>query len=316
MFVLCLAPSLFAAGSCWYEPVLEVVLVCGHYSDGTSSCHYQYEWGYGWSCDTYGGGGPLPPPPGGGGTPLPPPPPELEIESVSDYNPDQPVLNIRVANAVECTLGYNGYTAMTFAPTDHVFLDPVSAYGPSTPVTVQCRNSVNTYATAVMDITRSFGEAAGYNTVTAVWTVNSMDSEPEVLQGDWNRGLRLGYRETSYSVPTVDARNGRYEHITTEDQIASATDLVPNSDYPLVSPAFDTQYTINNPKQLNLYNGWSCDASGIVFGYRWKSVCTDVNAFVRDGSPGGTADLTEFDVPMQWVFSTSVFAGSSLYVAP
>jgi len=137
----------------------------------TRTCHWQYGWFDVSYCEIWGGGGT---PPGGGGDPGGDltPPPSVTILRVSDENPGQPVMVVQMNDAVvDCTVSYNGYSDNTVGKTDSIFLQPLNNYGyyrGSTPVTIQCRNASNVYATDIMNVSREFKSKQVSDTVHAI----------------------------------------------------------------------------------------------------------------------------------------------------
>jgi len=118
--------------------------------------------------------------------------------------------------------------------------------------------------------------------------------------------VNLGYKETGYDKPTFGARNGLYEHITVEDQLGVS------SDYRV--PAWETKYTVDSLLQLNYHYGWSCWIGNMTGSPQYTSICTDVNVFVRDGSPGGVADILDLDSPNDML--AGIAGGKAISVAP
>jgi hypothetical protein len=245
---------------------------------------------------------------GGGGTP-PPDPPYLSLIAISDANPGQPMLQLlENSSVVETTLAYDGNVISTTGNTDVLILQPLSALGTNTTVTVQARNSAYVYAACVFHITRTLqGPYAGTTNVWAVWTKPSVDGqEPQQIQSEWIRTVHMSATQTEYDISTFDARNGEWEHNQVEDQIAGVSAATPN-------PAWDTVYSITNPQLLNNYAGWQCSIWPIAPApWLYGTICTDVDAFTTAGIPTGTATITDLNVTL----GTWLAAGQTVTVSP
>jgi len=281
-----------AAGQCIMIPTEVAYTVCTQWWDGTTTCHWQLGWDDVESCDTGGGPGGGGPGSGGGGPDPPPPPPSLVIRDISDANPGVPVLRITENDAVvETTVAYNGNVAMTTGKTDTLLLHPLDTLDGEVTITVQARNAAYIFAIAICHIDRLYrGPFTGSTDVQAVWTRLRPTGEPEQVHSEWHRTVHLDTTQTSYDIPTFDDRNGEWEHRMVVDQIAGVSADTPN-------PAWDTKYIIDNRQLLNFYYGQQCDMWAIATApYLYGTICTDVNAFTRAGSPNGTATILDLDI--------------------
>jgi hypothetical protein len=300
--VLLFAPAAEAA-ICYFEVPVQYY-VCTTYGDGSRSCVLQQGWEVAY-VECSGGGGyypPPPPPPGGGGYV---PPPLCQIVGISDENTDQTILTVASSESVvEMSLAINGHVLDTVAGrTDQFMFDGIGAFGDgATPVTVLCRNTANDYVEPVATVYRAF-DVHGTATVThAYWQKLSIHNEPEEFWGDWYRSLDLGAMTTDYDVPTFGLRNGKYQHLETQDR------LQPMGDTP--TPIWDAVYWMSNPQLNNVHQAYPCRyGSG-------EAMCTTPNAFSHEWYPAGVGHITGMSISFQSTFGAHILAGEDLAVTP
>ena len=158
------------------------------------------------------------------------------------------------------------------------------------------------------DIRRDLrGPFLGTSSVLAVWQALDENGDPSNVYGEWFRTVDVVVTRTSYTIATVDARNGEWEHNLVEDQIAALSAATPN-------PAWETKYTIDNIQQLNFYYGTNCPVGPIAYTpYRYSTICTDVNAFSRANSTAGKATILDLDIG-QLTTGTFLVHGQEVWV--
>lgn len=273
-FLLISIPA-FATGSCgWVLVDATFVESCGPTWIG---CDTQWTYYYEYICDgTTGGGGTGG---GGGGGTGSPNPPNLNIVSISDENPENPVLTISSSNLSGMDLFIGGtYRNSYGASTTSIILPSLRTFADySTAVCVQGYGTDGTAVQTCANVTRPADVKRGSAVLVIHYVMESAGPVPLDENVTYINTVDdlVGY--TNYDVSTVGSRNGRVQqhqsehtiHIYAEDDIFG----------------YDSSFHIESLRALNDWIERTCYfpiADGHPF---HSSQCSDeIGEFTRDGS--------------------------------
>src|SRR5262245_45607234 len=267
---------------------IDMTVVCVSYTGGMDCWVTYYEY-YG-CVEPGGGGGPGGGDPGGGPVYQPPPPPQISIVSMNDQNPGNPVLSIQTANVHHVDFYINGYrqnsypgdTSTIILPT----LDPnTTPFRGESGLELRAFNSVGTSSSAYLGISRPTSQA----NVQAGMFVRYYETGPGgiVLENhvDMTRSLTTLIVYTSYSCPTVGARNGRIFHWTSED-VLGWEGFRPD-------PVWVSRYRMTSLPYPQQWEEEPCNARFAGPSYQ-SGMCVTPYSFAADGSPSATAAIATF----------------------
>ena len=249
--------------------------------------------------------------------------------SISDENPHVPVVAVRYSStAIRITLDVGGQPTKTIYPPANTFLlqslDNMTAS--STELILRAYDAAGQSSEEFAHVQRSTQTLRNSNDFLLQYYYRPPGGELSDRIVHYFRGVAADITYAGYDIPTAGDRNGRVQHIETEDALFWNNGSVPPGTDPTPYPTvFYESYTMTPSylPQPTAYNGTQCDPTGRtrqMFNaiYYPDSVgrCDQPAEYSVSYAPNGTFRIDSLDGGNTPGSASNIIGGASLTVTP